>query len=264
MLRNKIILLTLLLLSFVIIAIDRAEAATTADVTITAAGYIVGTPSGLIVSYSGEDYVDISWVKGALAANTMVRVGHTGYPASLTDGGLVYYGNGTMTQYVINYERLLTNEEYEGLYFTAWSQRADGVWQLIGATSGAYNFWQDVNIMFVILVLIILTLMFYAFKLKNVPLAIVSAFGWAGLGIHQLTLYYSYASITGVEPLIGYTCGLLCLMMFVAPIMFMRKPKMVVAISNPGMLDDVMDDSEIKGMMRARNELRRSRRGSRK
>lgn len=264
MLRNKYLLFLLLFLILISWSIllpgSHADAATTADVVITAAGYVVGTPSGLVVVYTGEDYVDISWVKGALADKTMVRVGHTGYPTSLTDGGLVYYGTGTSTQYVINYERLLANEEYEGLYFTAWSQRADGMWQMIGATSGAYSFWQDVNIMFVVLALIVLTLTFFAFRLKNVALSVVSAFGWAGLAVHQLNLYYTLASITGLEPIIGYTCGLLCIMMFIAPIIFTRKTKMIIATSSPGILDDVFNDSEIQGLLRVRYEMRRARR----
>ena len=252
-----LLFLILLMLSFLP---TKADASTTADVIIKAAGYIVGTPSGLVVSYTGEDYVDINWAKGVGAANTMVRVGTTDYPASLTDGGLVYYGNGTYTQYAINYARLLNGQEYDGLYFTAWSQRADGVWQMIGATSGAYAFWQDVNMMFVVLVLIVLSLTFFAFKLKNVALSIVSAFGWAGLGIHQLNLYYTLASISGVEPIIGYTCAVLCVAMFIAPIMFARKPKLMIATSSVGMLDDVFNDAEIKGMLKARQEMRRVRR----
>lgn len=250
---KNILLFIIVLLLSVIPSI--AEAATTADVTITAAGYVVGSPSGLVISYTGEDYVDISWIKGIGANNTMVRVGHTGYPATLTDGGLVYYGNGTTTQYVINYERLLTNEEYEGLYFTAWSQRADGLWQLIGATTGAYSFWQDINMMFVIVALIILTLTFFAFRLKNIGLSIVSAFGWSGLAIQQLNAYYTYASVTGMEPLIGYTCVVLSIAMFFAPLMFIQKPKIIATPHNVGILDDVFNDNDIKGMMRARKEI---------
>jgi hypothetical protein len=252
-----LLLLILLMLSFIPV---KVEAATTADVIVTAHGYVVGSPSGLVISYTGEDYVDISWVKGALANNTMIRVGHTGYPTSLTDGGLVYYGNGTTTQYVINYERLLANEEYEGLYFIAWSQNAAGAWEMIGATTGASAFWEDVNLLFVIICLIVLTLTFFAFRLKNVGLSIISAFGWAGLAIHQLNLYYTLASISGVEPLIGYTCVVMCMAMFFAPIMFVRKPKVVLASSSVGVMDDVFNDTDMKGLMRARYEMRRTRR----
>jgi hypothetical protein len=252
----RVTTLTLLLLSIFLIT-TVAQAATTADITITATGYVVGSPSGLAISYTGEDYVDITWTKGALAVNTMVRVGHTGYPNSLTDGGLVYYGNGTSTQYVYSYATLLANEEYEGLYFTAWSQNAAGVWQTIGSTSGAYSFWQDVNMLFVIVALMVMAFTFFSFKIKNIALSIVSAFGWAGLGIHQLNLYYTGASITGMEPLIGYTCALMCMFMFFAPLMFMRKPKMALVAEKPvGIMDDYFNDPEISGMMRMRKEIR--------
>jgi membrane-bound acyltransferase YfiQ involved in biofilm formation len=113
--------------------------------------------------------------------------------------------------------------------------------------------------LFVIVALMVLTFMFFAFKMKNVALSIISAFGFAGLGIQQLTAYYSYASITGMEPLIGYTCALLCICMFIAPIMFMRKPKVAVATQRVGIMDDVFNDREIQGMMKARNELRKYR-----
>ena len=255
--RYLLLPLALLVLSFLPASVD---AATTVDVIITAHGYIVGSPSGLVISYTGEDYVDINWAKGVGADNTMIRVGTTGYPTSLTDGGLVYYGNGTSTQYVVNYARLLTGQEYDGLYFTAWSQRADGIWQMIGATSGDYAFWQDVNLMFVIVCLIVLTLTFFAFRLKNVALSIVSAFGWAGLGIHQLNLYYTLASISGVEPLIGYTCAVICIAMFIAPIMFTRKPKVAMVYSNVGVMDEVLNDYDMKGLMKARQEMGKARR----
>jgi hypothetical protein len=255
--RRLLVIVFIGLLSFIPISV---EAATTADVVVTASGYIVGSPSGLVISYTGEDYVDISWVKGALAENTMVRVGHTGYPTSLTDGGLVYYGNGTTTQYVYSYATLLANEEYEGLYFTAWSQRADGVWQMIGSSTGAYSFWQDVNMLFVIVSLIVLALTFYAFKLKNVALSIVSAFGWAGLAIHQLNLYYSLASISGVEPLIGYTSALMSICMFLAPLMFISKPKVAMATTDGGYFDDILNDDEVGGMIQARYELNKYKR----
>jgi hypothetical protein len=257
-------LLVFTLLGLLSLIPTNVEAATTADVTITAYGVVVGSPSGLVVSYTGEDYVDITWSKGALADKTMVRVGTAGYPTSLTDGGLVYYGTGTTCQYGINYERMLANEAYEGLYFTAWSQRADGVWQTIGSTTGAYSFWQDVNMLFMVVVLIVLTLTFFAFKLRNVGLSIITAFGWAGLAIHQLTAYYSYASISGMEPLIGYTCVLMCICMFIAPIMFVRKAKVVAEASGGGYFDDIMGDGEIEGMMIARSELNRYKRPKRR
>jgi hypothetical protein len=261
---KKILTVSFIMLLFAITLIslipNEVEAATTADIVVTAYGYICGSPSGLVISYTGEDYVDIDWVKGVGAQNTMIRVGHTGYPTSLTDGGLVYTGNGTHTQYVINYERLLTNEEYEGLYFIAWSQRADGVWETIGATTGASSFWQDVNMLFLIVCAIVLTLTFYAFKLKNIGLSVVSAFGWAGLGIQQLNLYYTFASITGLEPLIGYTCALMCICMFIAPIMWVRKPKVVMETANNGILNDVLDDPDMTGIMRSREAMRNMRR----
>lgn len=257
-------LLVIILFGLLALIPSSAEAATTADVLVTAYGVVCGSPSGLVVSYTGEDYVDITWSKGALADKTMVRVGTSGYPTSLTDGGLVYYGTGTTCQYGINYERMLANEEYEGLYFTAWSQRADGVWQTIGSTTGAYSFWQDVNMLFVVMALVVLTLTFYAFKIKNVGLSIISAFGWAGLAIHQLTAYYSYASISGMEPLIGYTCVLMCICMFLAPLMFIKKTKVVAETAGGGYFDDIMSDGEIEGMMIARSELNRYRRPKRK
>lgn len=256
----KQFLLVILLLSLLFLIPSKVSAATTADVIVKAAGYIVGTPSGLVVSYTGEDYVDITWVKGIGADNTMIRVGTTSYPTSLTDGGLVYYGNGTSTQYVVNYARLLTGQDYDGLYFTAWSQRADGVWQMIGATTGAYTFWQDVNLMFVVVCLIVLALTFFAFRLRNVALSILSAFGWAGLGVHQLNLYYTLASISGIEPIIGYTCVVICIAMFIAPIIFMRKPRVAMVASDVGIVDDVLNDYEMEGMLKARDEMRRTRR----
>lgn len=257
MLRNKYLLLLLLLL-VIFIPTNNVNAATTADVVITASGYIVGSPSGLVISYTGEDWVDISWVKGLGANNTMVRVGHNSYPTSLTDGDLVYYGNGTACTYVIDYERLLENNNYEGLYFNSWSQGAGGVWQLVSVSSGASLFWRDVILMFLIVVLIVLSLTFFAFRLKNVALSIMAAFGFAGIAVHQLNLYYTYASVTGLEPLIGYTCVAMSILMFFAPLMFIKKTKLVVAKTSG--YSDLLNDSDINELIRARKEIRGHRR----
>jgi hypothetical protein len=48
--------------------------------------------------------------------------------------------------------------------------------------------------------------------------------------------------------------------MFISPIMFARKPRIATIAPSVGILDDVFEDSEIKGLLRARYEMRKSRR----
>jgi len=65
--------------------------------------------------------------------------------------------------------------------------------------------------------------------------------------------------MTGLEIVIGYTCVLLGITMFVAPIMFVRKPKVVMASPSVGIMDDIFNDPDTKGLMRAKYEMRKYR-----
>lgn len=102
-----------------------AEAATSAEVTITVVGYVVGAPGGLTLTYVSDYEVGISWTKGEDAENTMVRAAVGRLPESRTDGYLVYYGPGTSTS---DWKGNLDVIDAR-IYYRAWSERVDGVWE---------------------------------------------------------------------------------------------------------------------------------------
>lgn len=92
-------------------------------VTITVSVWIVGSPSGFTLTYISDYEVQIDWVKGIDAENTMIRAAIGRPPTSITDGIEIYYGDGTTAQSWINMETL-----GEPVYYRAWSQNADGFW----------------------------------------------------------------------------------------------------------------------------------------
>lgn len=100
-----------------------------ADVTITATGFICGAPQ-LTVTWITDREVRLDWVMGAGSVNTMVRVKIGSIPTSRTDGYLVYYGPAiTFTDTALNLDEIVTY-----VYYRAWGQNASGVWEEEGDT----------------------------------------------------------------------------------------------------------------------------------
>ena len=72
------------------------------------------------------------------------------------------------------------------------------------------------------IIAVVLTIM--SFIYKNVALSIIAALAWVGMGIYQLSSYYSGGAIL-LKYITGYLGFLMAVCMFIAPIMFIRKPK---------------------------------------
>lgn len=114
-----------------------ALASTTADVTITATGIVVGSPGGFTVFYISDYEVGLLWTKPVGAVNTMVRAKYGSYPDDPphghipTDGYLVYYGGLSLaSDTAVNLDETVTI-----IYYKAWSETASGVWSSF-ASSG--------------------------------------------------------------------------------------------------------------------------------
>jgi len=100
-------------------------------VTITVSVWVVGAPSGLVITYISDTEVQLDWVKGVDAENTMIRAKYGAYPENRTDGYQVYYGDGTTaTDTGVNFD-----EGVADVYYTLYSESALGVWEDTG-TSG--------------------------------------------------------------------------------------------------------------------------------
>ena len=93
------------------------------DVVVTAVGWICGAPGGFTITYVSDYEVQLSWVKGDGAENTMVRAAIGRVPIDRTDGMEIYYGDGTTASSWINMETLS-----DPVCYRAWSQNAGGIW----------------------------------------------------------------------------------------------------------------------------------------
>jgi len=110
-----------------------ARADTSAGVVITVSGNIssvLGLPSNFTVTYISDCEIQLSWVKGIGATNTMIRAQEGSSPVDRTDGRIVYYGNGTSVT-----DTWCTYDTVAPVYYGAWSQ-GNGTW---GGTSSSNN-----------------------------------------------------------------------------------------------------------------------------
>lgn len=107
------------------------------------------------------------------------------------------------------------------------------------------------------IIAVVLTIM--SFIYKNVALSIIAALAWTGMGIYQLGSYYSGGGIL-LKYITGYLGFLMAACMFIAPIMFMRKPKPAPEPYKDFYEREFKDDfREISEVHEARRQLRQHR-----
>ena len=138
--------IAVILLLGILCLVMPAQQALAADltVTITVSKWIVGTPSGLILTYISDYEVGISWTKGEDAVNTMIRAAYGRVPTSRTDGYLVYYDDGVIASDTgVNFD-----EGVSDVYYRAWSESAEGFWEEVGTT----NFMENPHMLLIALV----------------------------------------------------------------------------------------------------------------
>jgi len=161
-------------------------------VTITVSAWVVGTPSGLVITYISDTEVQLDWTKGAGAENTMVRASYGRAPENRDDGYLVYYGDGiTATDTGVNFD-----EGVADVYYRVWSQSATGTWEEVGVI----DFMENPNMILAVFGILALGLFISTFAVPRgrVILAFASAGAWMLLGVYSYTksvavwdIYYS-------------------------------------------------------------------------
>ena len=171
-----------LLIIFLVIPIP-ALAGTSADITVTATGYVCEAPGGFTVVYISDYEVGISWVKGVDAENTLVRAAIGRMPENRSDGYEVYYGTGTNTTDWVNMETLSVP-----IYYKSWSQTIGGTWEEGGSSTGQVEGVSMILIAFIALALG-LTISTFALKSGRAILAFASAGGWVLLGVYSYTRF---------------------------------------------------------------------------
>jgi len=190
-----IVALVLLMLPFTILS-GVALADNSAEVVVTATGYICESPGGFTVTYISDYEVGLSWAKGVDAENTLVRACIGRFPENREDGYLVYYGDGTSATDWVNMEFLSVP-----IYYQAWSQNASGIWEEGGSETG----WvEGVTIMLFALMALALGLTITAYVLKKGALFFGAAGAWA------LLCGYSYTRAVSTSDIYFYLfmlCG---------------------------------------------------------
>lgn len=115
--------------------------------------------------------------------------------------------------------------------------------------------------LFLSFTIIAVVLTVISFMYKNVALSIISALAWAGIGIYQLSNYYTSGSPIILQLVTGYLGALMAICMFISPIMFMRKPKLAPEPYKDYYTREFKDDfKEITEVREARSQLRGYRR----
>jgi len=92
-----------------------------ATLNFTTEALILYPPTNLILTDLGANTITVEWVKGVNTTNTMVRTSRTDYPATVSDGELLYYDTGT-TVNVTGW-----NLDFSTLYVSAWGYDVDDI-----------------------------------------------------------------------------------------------------------------------------------------
>ena len=158
-----------------------ALAGTSEDVTVTAAGYVCEAPGGFTLTYVNDYQVDISWAKGTDAVNTMVRAAYNHYPSGIGDGYLVYYGAGTSIS-----DNATSLASPDVVYYRAWSQNADGVWNEVGYAEGDTGGFMSASFLFIGILSIAIFLTYMASKRPEMLVRVSAGLTWMSMGFWVL------------------------------------------------------------------------------
>lgn len=107
------------------------------------------------------------------------------------------------------------------------------------------------------IIAVVLTIM--AFIYKNVAFSIIAALAWAGMGVYQLSGYYSTGAPILLKLITGYLGALMSLCMFISPIMFTRKAKIITPEKDFYEREFKDDFKELLEVHEARAKLRKHR-----
>ena len=151
-----------------------------ANITITVAGWACDYPGAFTVTYISDTEVELSWVAGLAANNTMVRAAYGRIPASRTDGYLVYYGdNTTAIDTALNLDDTAST-----VYYRAWSESATGIWEDIGAT----GFLEGPAMKLIAFILLCIALMVWSWHTKKASLMFMSILCWLGFSAYLYSI----------------------------------------------------------------------------
>jgi len=138
-------------------------------------------PTNFTATQISADSANLTWVMGVSADGVIIRGSESGYPASITDGYLVY--NGTGTEVTVEGLALSTN----AYSYSAWSWNSYGYsLDYAQAQIGGDTF------MVAIFIAIALFLMWMAWRTRDLLICITSSLIWFAI---SLWIFFSNANI---------------------------------------------------------------------
>ena len=156
-----------------------ARADTSAEVTVTAVGYVCEAPGGFTLTYISDYEVGIDWVKGVDANNTMIRAAIGRYPKDIGDGWLVYYGDGTnCTDTGVNLD-----ETASPTYYRAWSQNVGGAWNEFAY---AEDNIEGIGVQLLAFVILAVGLTIGGYALRNIALSYGAGGAWVVMAFYAM------------------------------------------------------------------------------
>ena len=166
---------------FLFLPVISARADTSADVTITASGYVCGAPGGFTITYVTDYEVQLDWTVGADAVNTMVRAAYGHFPTDITDGYQVYYGNGTTCN-----DDATSLAAPDIVYYRAWSQNAAGLWNEVTYAEDDTGDIMSVSFLFVGWLCLAIFLTWFSSRRPEILVRLVAGLTWMALGFWTL------------------------------------------------------------------------------
>jgi hypothetical protein len=188
-------ILVLIALGISLIFPCMVQASTTADVTITAFGVIIASPSGFTITYVSDYQVDLNWINPPTSVLTMVRVAYGHSPTSITDGYELYSGNGTSFS-----DTSISLTTPDIIYYSAWSQNGAGVWSPIYSSATTEDI-MSTSFLFIIFILIGLVLFVLNCTYRKWFIGLIGMFAWILITAYCMNMgntigtYIGYISI---------------------------------------------------------------------
>lgn len=183
--------ITLLLWALFLLMIP-ATVAGASDIGVSAQGIISAGLNNFTIIYVSNTELDFTWTYGLGITGIMIRGKYGRFPANIlsenetpSDGYLVYSGNETWAS-----DTSVDFDQNAGpVYYRAWAQRADGTWVMTPSQGSK----ESKALVLLIIGLIALGLTVSSFWLKQIVLAVGSAFAWLLMGA------YGYITAAGSE-----------------------------------------------------------------
>lgn len=167
----RVIIIVTVLLSIPVAVL----ADTTADVTVTARGFILESPT-LTITWISDTEIKLDWTVDDDTANVTIRAKIGSVPDDRSDGYLVYTGNATTyTDTSLNLDEMATY-----MYYRIWAQDDEGVWE----EEGDYGWIGGEGMVLIAIILLCGIATYFSLRTSNILMALGAATTWLFLLVY--------------------------------------------------------------------------------